>query len=312
MESRQGNHREAKQNDIGPGIRPEFQRCSLCTGKCVSKGSYEVLGSHEARFFQCETCSYAFSKDPDWLGEAYSSPMTRVDVGKAFRGIKNSREAKILIDLLHGPAGPYLDFGGGYGLLVRRMRDLGYNFFRYDSYSPNLFAEGFDRDFPGAEHYKMVTAFEVLEHLVNAGPIIEQILARSDSFLFSTELIPEPMPAFRDWWYFGPEHGQHVSFYSLRSLQILAQRHGKRLVTNRRDLHLITKKRIPERLFRFVTMPFVAAVAEVFFPRRSLLPPDFEKQRRFTLTNCVLTKDDSFVNAKTRKEQSSEGGDTTK
>src|SRR3954449_1187398 len=103
--------------------------CDLCQGSCTPRGSYTVLGRFEAHIVQCENCGYACATNPDWLAEAYSTPMTSVDIGPVDRCIGTSRVTKILLDLFHDCAGRNLDFGGGYGLFVRRMRDLGYNFF---------------------------------------------------------------------------------------------------------------------------------------------------------------------------------------
>src|SRR4051812_5564658 len=103
--------------------------CDLCGGDCVSRGRFFVFGEDEARIAQCEECEYSFAIEPSWLAEAYSSPMTAVDMGPLNRCIEQARPAKALIELLYRGRGRGLDFGAGYGLFVRRMRDLGYQFF---------------------------------------------------------------------------------------------------------------------------------------------------------------------------------------
>ena len=42
--------------------------------------------------------------------------------------------------------GSIVDYGGGYGLLVRLMRNSGFDFYRYDPYCANFFAKGFEVD----------------------------------------------------------------------------------------------------------------------------------------------------------------------
>ena len=129
----------------------------------------------------------------------------------------------------------------------------------------------------------MITSFEVLEHLVKPQASLRKILASCESFLFSTVLLPEPFPTFNEWWYFAPEHGQHISFYTLNSLSKLAKSVGKRFVTNGIDLHLITSKRINNRLFRITTRPSVVRLFEYCHRRETLLMSDFEAGRREAL-----------------------------
>lgn len=160
------------------------------------------------------------------------------------------------------------------------MRDLGYHFFWYDTHCLNLFSKGFEGELDGAQRYEVITAFEVVEHLVNPGSSLKHILSSCESFLFSTDLLPEPFPAFDQWWYFGPEHGQHISFYSLKTLSKLAEETGKRLVTDGNQLHMITSKRIGDRLFRTVTKPRLATLFEYIWPRYSFLLDDFDAGRR--------------------------------
>jgi hypothetical protein len=258
-------------------------QCDLCAGECFPKGSYTVLRKHEAQIAQCQTCGYAFAVKPSWLGEAYSSPMTSVDTGPLKRSIEQARVTKILIELLHDRRCSCLDFGGGYGLFVRRMRDLGYHFLWHDTYCLNLFAKGFEGDFGGSQHYEIITSFEVLEHLVSPRASLELILSSCESFLFSTVLLPEPLPAFNQWWYFGPEHGQHVSFYTRDTLSKLAARAGKHLVSDGIDLHMITSKRINDSLFKILTRPELTRLFEYCHRRETLLMSDFEAGRRAAL-----------------------------
>jgi hypothetical protein len=47
--------------------------------------------------------------------------------------------------------------------------------------------------------------------------------------LFFTEPLPIPAPPIADWWYYGPEHGQHIAFFTREALQQLAARFSKLL-----------------------------------------------------------------------------------
>ena len=60
---------------------------------------------------------------------------------------------------------------------------------------------------------------------------IKKILAFGDNVLFSTLLIPDKkISQSNDWWYFVPETGQHVAFYSVKSLKILSELYKKGLL----------------------------------------------------------------------------------
>jgi hypothetical protein len=262
-------------------------RCNLCEGSCEPRGSYRVLARHSAEFWQCVQCGYGFLHEPSWLDEAYSSAITSVDIGPLNRCIENSRTVKFLIDLYHRGNGLSLDYGGGYGLLVRRMRDLGYQFLWYDTFCQNLLAKGFEGQLTGHEKYEVITAFEVLEHLVEPKAELDRIISSCETFIFSTSLLPEPLPQFDQWWFYGPEHGQHVSFYRRSSLEALARRHGKQFVTDGSDIHVITGKRMSPRLFRWLTKRKVAALYSALRPRSSLLFKDFEAGRKRALAGMI-------------------------
>jgi hypothetical protein len=73
--------------------------------------------------------------------EAYSSAITKLDVGLTYRNITLSdRVNKILIRYFN-PKGIFLDYLGGYGLFTRLMRDKGFDFYNTDQYCQNIFAE---------------------------------------------------------------------------------------------------------------------------------------------------------------------------
>jgi len=70
----------------------------------------------------------------------------------------------------------------------------------------------------------VITAFEIFEHFVNPLEDLEKIFSISHNVIFSTELLPNPVPKPNEWWYYGLEHGQHISFTQ--------NKHYKRLQIN--------------------------------------------------------------------------------
>jgi hypothetical protein len=201
--------------------------------------------------------------------------MTSYDLGGVSRPTLNSVLTKAVINWFFDAGGRFLDFGGGYGVFTRWMRDEGYDFFHYDQHCANLFAPGHDADISGSVRYELVTAFEVFEHLAEPAKTVAQLLSISDSILFSTELLPIPAPPIADWWYYGPEHGQHIAFFTRVALQKLAARFGVHYYTNGGSIHLITRRHISEKVFRRVLHPKVRVLVNRVYRRKTLLEEDF-------------------------------------
>ena len=175
------------------------------------------------------------------------------------------------------PAGKFIDYGGGYGVLVRLLRDRGLDFYRQDIYAENLFAKNFDQEDAGTEKFELLTAFEVFEHLENPAAAVDDMLKLSDNILFSTELQPIPNPTPDTWWYILPEIGQHISLFSKKSLETLAEQKGLHLSTNGKNLHLLSRKKIAlPLLYRALSYHQIAGLFNAVMPgRASLLPKDF-------------------------------------
>ncbi|MGB8324469.1 MAG: hypothetical protein WCE52_16035, partial [Candidatus Acidiferrum sp.] len=76
-------------------------------------------------------------------------------------------------------------------------------------------------------------------------------LAFSDNLLFSTQLVPDEVRNASDWWYFAPEHGQHVAFYTVGALQVISKVFNLHRPTDGVGMHLLSQKPVSNRLFRF-------------------------------------------------------------
>ncbi len=164
------------------------------------------------------------------------------------RNLVFSRIASVLLYFLFDARGRFLDYAGGYGIFTRLMRDIGFDFRWHDPYTENLVARGFEYS-PDEGPFEVLTVFEAFEHFVDPLAELTKIMTFSRNVLFSTELLPNPAPALDAWWYYGPEHGQHVAFYSRRSLEILAARHGLHFQSNGGSLHLFSEKPVSSLLF---------------------------------------------------------------
>ena len=145
--------------------------------------------------------------------------------------------------------GRFLDYAGGFGVFVRMMRDYGFDYYWDDKYCKNIFAKYFTINDIDMEYRRieLVTAFEVLEHLYDPTKELNEIFQHSDSLLFSTEIQPEKN--LDKWWYLSPETGQHLTFYTIKALNALAEKHNCKFYSNNKNLHIISKRNLKENIF---------------------------------------------------------------
>ena len=251
--------------------------CKICGCISLPFGSASLIEKYEILYYQCSTCGFVQTESPYWLDEVYTEAINDSDIGLVGRNLTQLQITHALLALFFQGDGTFVDYGGGYGLFVRLMRDKGFDFYRYDTYCENLFAKGFDAAMPPVASYELLTAFEVFEHLVDPLPEIEKMLHFSRTVFFSTELLPQTNPKPGEWWYYGLEHGQHVSLYTRRSLEIVADKLGLTYYTNGTSLHLLTEKKLNSRLFSFISHYKVAVIVNLFHKRASLLAMDYEK-----------------------------------
>jgi hypothetical protein len=251
-------------------------RCNICTSAVNEFAVGRILAKYDVKYYQCSRCGHIQTEKPFWLDEAYANPITNSDIGLISRNLMFSRITKSVIHYFFNSEGRFLDYGGGYGMFVRLMRDNGYDFYLSDKYSKNLFAEGFERPILRDERYELVTAFELLEHLHDPYREIGEILQVTGNILVSTKLLPHNNPKPGQWWYYGLDHGQHVSFYTLRSLTEFANKLGVHLLSDGDSIHLFTKNKINSLLYRLCVSGKVAKVIDLFLHRTSYLARDYE------------------------------------
>ncbi|WP_051287217.1 class I SAM-dependent methyltransferase [Algoriphagus mannitolivorans] len=226
-------------------------KCRVCSKPGISLFKAIVLKRYHVEYFKCSSCGFIQTEDPYWLSEAYESAITQLDIGLVSRNLHFSEVLRGFFDhRIFNDNGVYLDYAGGYGLFVRIMRDLGFNFYRQDTYCENLFAKHFDlEDLPQNQKFDILTAFEVFEHLPDPKSELKKMLDYSDTLVFSTLLQPHGDLTPENWWYFAPSTGQHVSFYSKPSLEYLAKEFELNFYSNGSNLHIFSRKQLSSNPF---------------------------------------------------------------
>lgn len=226
--------------------------CKICGNQPQYIFNAYVLKAYDVEYFRCQYCDFIQTENPFWLEKAYSKAISNLDIGLVHRNIAFSDLIEDTLNTYWGREKGFLDYGGGYGLFVRLMRDKGFHFYRQDSYCENLFAAGFDFEElqekaagEASKRFGLITAFEVFEHLVEPMVELENMFAIADSVLFSTHLQPrKAINSVDDWWYFIPDTGQHIAFYSDQTLSYIAEYFEKNLYTNGSNLHLLCDKSV--------------------------------------------------------------------
>ena len=255
--------------------------CKICSSISNKIFNCLILKKYNVNYYKCCKCDFIQTQKPFWLAEAYNSAITSLDIGLANRNIGLSITVSAIISFFFVKKNKMIDYGGGYGLFVRLMRDRGFNFFRQDIYCKNIFANSFDIiNLPEATNFEILTAFEVFEHLEDPVAELKKLLRYSSSILFSTMLQPQnnnlPLTP-QNWWYFAPEMGQHISIYTVNSLKILANKYNLNFYTNNVDIHLFTNKKINQTFFKMVCNYKIAKLILKFTDRgEGLLHTDYK------------------------------------
>lgn len=226
-------------------------KCRLCNSNSNKIFSATIMFKYDVKYFNCPNCSLIQTESPFWLEEAYSESINSTDVGLLSRNIQFVEKVKTILYFFFDKNGKFLDYAGGYGIFTRLMRDLGFDFYWSDPFTQNLFAKGFEHD-KDKSKIELVTTFESFEHFVNPMEEILKILDISKNIVFSTQVVPNPIPDPQNWWYYALEHGQHVSFYSKQTFEFIANELGLNFYSCSKNLHLFSEKKISKKYFELI------------------------------------------------------------
>jgi hypothetical protein len=267
-------------------FQPLASRCIVCNHDQVTIFDHGlVLGEFSAVLASCDSCGQEWFDAPEaWLAEAYASPIANTDTGIVSRSLRIHRAISSFLSISNIP-GKVLDWGSGSGLLTRLLRDDGHECYGFEPYTSPVLAGGFtwkkEQDAYSHGPYRAIIAIEVVEHLANPQKFFATALSATDTLIFSTELVDKARNG-RDWWYYSRETGQHIAFYTQKSLAHLASLNSCKYASSRnKSLHIITNKPSDLRLFSWLagsrrallSYPFAQIFGNVN-GRRSLMMSD--------------------------------------
>jgi hypothetical protein len=252
--------------------------CKICGQPSEKIFSARILRKYDIAYYKCNWCGFLQTEEPYWLPEAYTESITVSDTGILERNQYFAKMVSLLLAVSFSSSGKYVDYAGGYGIFTRLMRDIGFDFYWTDLHTKNLVARGFEYSTDVAP-IEAVTAFETFEHLVNPISDIKAMLAISKTIIFSTQLLPDPVPQPNQWWYYVLEHGQHVSLYSRKTLEHIAATLSLHYYSFGL-IHVFTPKRLNVRFLKFLFRFQRYGIREIYLKRlRSKTISDFESFR---------------------------------
>ncbi|MDP4267534.1 MAG: class I SAM-dependent methyltransferase [Bacteroidota bacterium] len=256
-------------------------KCKICKEKSIEIFEAKILSKYIIKYYKCTNCHFIQTEEVFWIKESYNNAITDSDIGYVTRNLMYSEIVTCIINYIFKKEAKFIDYGGGYGLFVRLMRDQGFDFYWQDLYCKNIFANNFRlTDINKNIKFELLTAFEVFEHLNSPMEEIKKMFNYTDSILFVTELQPHnDIKNVSDWWYFSPEFGQHISFYSLKTLEIISDNLCCNLYTDKCNIHLLTKKKLNYNLIKYISIYYNIKnklLSRYFQNKNSLLKKDFE------------------------------------
>ena len=224
--------------------------CKICGHKASGIFNAKIMGKRIIKYYQCPNCYFMQTEEPTWLNEAYSSAIASADLTILERGYKNTIILNQILKALGHNNSTILDYGGGYGILCRLMRNLGFNFLWYDKYATNIFAKGFEYK---KEKIDLITCFEVFEHFSEPIEEIENLLKICDELIITTDIYDDenkvPPPS---WSYYTFSSGQHISFYSKKTFEYLAEKYNLNYIKINKCWHIFTKDKSANKKLEFL------------------------------------------------------------
>jgi hypothetical protein len=193
------------------------------------RGKFLPLSGIPIYYTQCTNCFFTFApefekwSENDFLEKIYNDEYILIDPDYLearpqanFSALqKIFGESKKIIR--------HLDYGGGNGVLSKRLQEDGWDSKTYDPFpssSTNLKDLG---------KFNLITAYEVFEHVPDVNVLMKnliEVMTDDCLILFSTLVSDGSIQANNriSWWYASPRNG-HISLFSIKSLGLLGSKY---------------------------------------------------------------------------------------
>jgi hypothetical protein len=265
--------------------------CPVCQNTSSEKSDeIMVLNKFPAEHLLCSKCGQEWFQNASlWLSEAYSSPIANTDTGIVARSLNYHKIIASYLALTKRSS-PILDWGSGSGLLVRLLRDCGHSTFGFEPYTVPVLADSYTykakESLVEVAPFRAIVAIEVLEHLMDPRGFMTSVFAMTDTLIFTTELLNGNKDG-QNWWYYSPETGQHVNFYTRTSLKRLAADFGCMYFSSGNSgPHIFSRRPWNMAAFKFVA----GRKRSLFFYPVSRLVERLRGVKSLTMSDHLLAK----------------------
>lgn len=228
--------------------------CRLCGSDARRVFQKRILGRHDVWYYLCSGCESLQTEVPYWLKEAYGPAHDRFDTGQVLRSLHNAAFLRKLMMATGLASERMVDYGCGSGLLVRVLRDVGIDAWGFEPIGQPRIALAYQTDDLRAA--RLVNLCEVVEHFDRPAESFQHVFS-ADPALVVVQTVPFTGPD-PDWPYLGPEHGQHVFFYSGKAIGHIAQRY----------------RRVPLLVQGMVLLADAELLPRLVEPTRNMLSPE--------------------------------------
>lgn len=210
-----------------------------------ARGKFLPPSGTKVSYFICSECRFCWTpKLHAWTINEFEENIYNQDyvlVDPDYVEARPKDQAKLLAsmpvqfphDLKH------LDYGGGSGTLSTLLNQVGWNSTSYDPFvhrEVNIDTLG---------KFDLITSFEVFEHVPDVHKLfkdLNQLLANDGIIIFSTLTSDGQIDPGKklDWWYASPRNG-HISLFSMKSLQLLAEQNNFQFGSFSPGLHVLLR-----------------------------------------------------------------------
>lgn len=272
-ESSTGTHDELRRY---AGLRLEhaqafpLEQCKICDGdaslydvldfarSCESPSFRQAPAVVPVYYRRCRRCGFVFTDFFDqftpnmWTRHLYNDAYY-AEIDPDYAVLRPQLNAAVVDALLCADKGAWtgLDYGGGNGQTAQRLRALGYTYDTHDPYGLSDLRE--DR----RGRYDFCSTFEVAEHTPDPLGFLHDIvrLCSPDrlAVLVGTHTSDGHIheAGSLQWWYAAPRNG-HISLYTRRALQVLAERFSLQCHSISEQTHLFTRGYTAAQARRFL------------------------------------------------------------